>query len=352
MSDVFQKDIFSSVRPGWVNGSASVAAVVGHVSEYFKDDLLPLTSVPMCSSAFELNSKNIKVSCGAENLLLKRWAKNSNKAHLNELLSLMKFLPSEELSVPSPVSFKDGCLVFHDGDNYWSLFPFIEGVYFSGIKNELEVVAENTALLTTRLQEVDGEKFSCFKDLHHLTNFELETLIKMEENRSSWVRYFGSAYAELLENNWIMVRNEWTRLREKEIFAGPVQLSHCDLHPHNFLMRNGKVAAILDFDGCKVTPVGYAVAYGALKQCRQTLVSLGDVSKAKKIGQMYIDIFNDYIPSSKEWTSDFHDLAIIETLRRLCLIFHLNLNRNDGAWNKVLPILLGHIEEANLLFHP
>ena len=349
---VFQKDIFSSSRPSWIKAESTLSEIVGEVSEYFPDDFLPLTSVPMYSSALEINSSNIKVFCNGSNLLLKRWPDNTNIARVNEVLKLMQRLPSKKLSVPSPINFKNGSLVLDDGESLWSLYPFVEGDYFSGIKKELKAVAKTTALLTLRLQELDGKDFSLFKSLNHLTDFESETLVQLEKNKNSWQRFFGSDDAQLLEKNWIIIKNEWNRLSEENIFAGPVQLAHCDLHPHNILMRDSEVAAILDFDGCKKTSVGYAVAYGALKQCRQALVASGNTAQAKEVGQTYIDNINYYIPSSDNWTSNFYDLAITETLRRLCLIFHFNLDYNDPSWNKVLPVLLTHIEEAKLLFHP
>jgi len=352
VSIAFQKDIFSSGRPSWIKAEAALLEVVDQVSDYFPDDFLPLTSVPMYSSALEINSRNIKVVCKGSNLLLKRWPYNSKIARVNELLKLMQRLPSKKLPVPSPINFKNGSLVLDDGESLWSLYPFIEGDYFSGIKNELEAVATTTALLTLRLQELDNQNFSQFKSLHHLTDVESATLVQLEKHKDSWERFFGCDNAELLKTNWVTIKNEWNRLSEENVFAGPVQLAHCDLHPHNILMRDNKVAAILDFDGCAKTSIGYAVAYGALKQCKQALVASGNAAQARKVGRTYIRIIDYYIPSSDNWTSNFYDLAITETLRRLCLIFRLNLDQSDATWNHVLPVLIAHIEEAKLLFQP
>ena len=43
------------------------------------------------------------------------------------------------------------------------------------------------------------------------------------------------------------------------------------MHPHNLIAKDGKIISILDFDSCKKIPLGYSLAFNALKQCRQLL---------------------------------------------------------------------------------
>jgi hypothetical protein len=261
----------------------------------------------------------------------------------------MNILSSQSIPVPSPISFRDGGFILND-KNLWSLFPFIEGEYFSGVNGELELMIESAAKLTVTLQKISVEQFSSLDGLHYFSNLEKDTLQKLDKRIDSWEQYFGVSSTKLLRESWSIIKREWNRLHKEKIFAGPLQLAHYDLHPHNILIKNKKIVALLDFDACKIIPVGYALAYGALKQCKQTIVASGDVNQASKIGKMYIEKINHYIPSSIKWTKNFYDLAITETLRRLCLIFHLNINSNDTRWNKVLPVLLAHLQEAKILF--
>ena len=122
------------------------------------------------------------------------------------------------------------------------------------------------------------------------------------------------------------------------------------MHPHNLLFVEKKLISLLDFDSIVEIPVGFSIAYSSLKQCRQTIAYNRDFQAASKIGKAYIDLLRINLEIGDiEWLNNFKALAQIETLRRVGIILQLNLEGNN-IWNKVLPILISHLYEAEELF--
>jgi hypothetical protein len=96
-------------------------------------------------------------------------------------------------------------------------------------------------------------------------------------------------------------------------------------------------------------PIGYALAFAGLKQCRQAVCISRDLNSAKKIGQNYIKDIKSKLQMDDSWIENFSDLALAEIMRRICIILRLNLEGNK-EWNKVLPVQIAHLYEAKMLF--
>ena len=50
-----------------------------------------------------------------------------------------------------------------------------------------------------------------------------------------------------------------------------------------------------------------------------------------------------------KWIDNFKTLAQTETLRRIANVFMINYQNKD--WNKVLPMLISNLKEAEVLFN-
>ena len=132
--------------------------------------------------------------------------------------------------------------------------------------------------------------------------------------------------------------------------GGQIQAAHFDLHPHNILVGGGKVAAVLDFEACKVMPVGFALGFAALKQCRQAMTLHPLSADPRRVGSLYADHLLRTCPRVRGLIAHFGDLAVAEVLRRICIILRLNVENGDKKWNKVLAVQLRHLVEARALF--
>jgi Ser/Thr protein kinase RdoA (MazF antagonist) len=349
MHAAFAPDLFSSPTPGWEPAAASLIAAIEPVVASFSAEWQPLTAAPEQSQALGINSSNLRLHTGRAVLLLKRWSLAVDRAQARRTLELMTWLAGQGLPVPTPLPFRNGDVLHASDAGLWCLFPFVDGGYFSGAGAEIEATATMTARLTQALSRCPTE---CVPDIGpaHLTDADDDLLARMEHAREQWPVLFDAEHAQLLGETWPFLRDEWRRLRLTKVSAGPVQVGHVDLHPHNWLLRREQVVAILDFEACKVMPVGYALAFAGLKLCRQAVCAGGDPAVAARVGQSFVSSLRDADALLAVSSAQVRDLALAEVLRRLCVIFRLNVERRERTWNKVLPVQLRHLSECHVLF--
>ena len=349
MKAEFKPDLFSDSKPKWNTVTNEIADTIRNLIYFSKIEFDISNILVEYSGAFEINSKNILVSSEKKKFLIKRWSNKSELSDINKTLNMMNWLADRELPVPRPIRFANQTFLLAKDSCIYSFFPFIEGDYFSGKGTELENISENTGILSKILVNTPA-LFMPTVGPDHLSDKDNQIIHVMEQMRDLWCDIFGYEYAKLLDENWEILSEDWSRMRKSTIDSGPVMPVHFDLHPHNLLMNNGRVSAILDFESCRMLPIGYAFAFNALKQCRQAVVVNENNYSASNIGSKYIEIISRIFPLIKPFANNFCDLASIEIMRRLCVIFRLNIENNQKTWNHVLPIQLAHLQEAKSLF--
>ena len=162
--------------------------------------------------------------------------------------------------------------------------------------------------------------------------------------------YVGEKTSIILKRNWDKINQLCSLLKNNNLSAGPVLSCHYDLHPHNVLFNKNEIACLLDFESIIEFQLVIQLLIPALKQCRQLVSFTKDLNSASQIGNFYIDFLSDNLNQDNlNWLENFKILAQIETLRRIMMIFELNLQKNSN-WNKVLPTLISHLYEAEELF--
>jgi hypothetical protein len=348
MDHLFKPDIFSTKLPEWTRGSMNSFSGLNTLLNYLPAGFNSEQPLIEYSGGLEINSSNFKLSVNGESLLLKRWSKSAEKNQVESVLRTMDWLANSEIPVPKPIKFgDDSFLLQHDG-YFWSCYPFVDGEYFSGKGSQISSVALITAKLTNALSKLPPELIPDKGPLH-LTDEDDRIIIEIEGLRSKWEVFFGTEYTKNLEDSWELLTNNWHRIRKMRVNPGPELAVHFDLHPHNMIFNDSQASAVLDFESCKVMPVGYALAFAGLKQCRQTIAFHGDTSLARETGRIYLNILSAELERYKPLTNNFCDLALAEIIRRICIIFRLNISGNK-EWNKVLPVQLAHLYEAKALF--
>ena len=350
MTPQFQPDLFSASRPRWIQASAQVDQLVRSMAKLLPAGYLVLSQPPEQIGALEINSSNLRLTSqdGCQ-IVLKRYPETSNAVALHKTLGLMGWLADQRLPVPKPLAFANGTVsVLHDGA-HWAIFPFVDGDYFSGNEAELDAAAHECGLLASKLMEAP-QCFQPVQECHHLSLEDNNVIEFVQNSRDRWRDLFEGEIADLLDAQWQEVWLEWRRVRENPIFPGPRDLAHLDLHPFNMLIKHGEIAALLDFDSCKMMPIGYALAFGAMKQCRQAVAHYGKADRAPQIGSRYLEVLAAADHHVCNLTRNFADLAIAEVFRRIAIIFRLNVQNLDRRWNSVLPIQIAHIAESKALF--
>lgn len=350
MKTEFKPDIFSNTIPVWNLAGDEIRNNIIGITEFIPiENINSANLIVEYSGAFEINSSNLRLSLGNAQFLLKRWSQKTDKVHIQNILGIMEWLAGKNLPVPTPQRFNNEDLMVFYKDHFWSFFPFVEGDYFSGQENEFEALAEMSGLLSETLRELPNELLPGSGPAH-LTDSDNDIIEIMESERNNWIEIFGPQYSKQLINQWDELRGDWNRLRKEKIDAGPIMACHFDLHPHNVLVKNSKISALLDFESCKLLPIGYSFGFNALKQCRQAIVANGNNIDAHEIGDNYLAILSNNFSAIKPYIKNTSDLATTEVLRRLCVIFRLNIVERKKIWNHVLPIQLCHLQEAKKLF--
>lgn len=350
MRAAFAPDLFSSSRPKWRQVSLALEGLVRDMDGLLPADYLSLNQPPEQIDGLEINSNNLRLtSASGRKIVLKRYPETANISELHKTLGLMAWLADQGLPVPKPLPFSNGNMSISHGGGEWVLFPFVEGEYFSGSQEELDAAAETVGVLASKLSDAPAS-LRTTRECHHFTTQDDEAIEFVQKKRGLWTRTFGLDIAELLNIHWEYVWGEWCRIRINPPDPGPKTLAHLDLHPFNILVKDGKIAALLDFDSCKMMPTGYALAFGALKQCRQAVVRDGRPEMAGFIGSRYVEVLVAANRQACRLTKNSCDLALAEVFRRIALIFRLNIESADKRWNMVLPVQFAHIAECKVLF--
>lgn len=345
----FQPDIFSSAEPLWHPLNAELARTLDEIQKSLPKAFLPVCNAPLQSAAFGINSNNFKLETSGGKLLLKRWSRHADIIAVSKTLSLMSWLASNGIPAPVPLCFQHEELLLKTPFGVWSIFPFIDAHYFQGSENQLGAAAHMTGTLMGTLSRLPSSLMP-ENGPAHLTKADGQILSRVGAARGQWRKIFGETNAIVLAEHWDEVVTEWNRLTANRPIAGPLQAAHYDLHPHNLLFTGNTVAAVLDFEACKIMPAGYAFGFAALKQCRQAIAASQTVNDVRSVGTRYITHLVDSHPNIANLVEVIGDLAICEVLRRINIILRLNIDEQNGTWNHVLPIQLKHISEAKIIF--
>jgi aminoglycoside phosphotransferase (APT) family kinase protein len=311
--------------------------------------LLPLQDDPEQSDALGINSKNFRLKTTKGVFVLKRWSEQASLLEIRNTLSIMAWLASQQLPVPEPVALQQDSFALSVGSAKWSLFPFVEGAYFSGADDELHSAAEATGRLMETLLQLPAAYLPTDGPAQ-MTVADGAILARMMNASRTWDAMLGEDLAALLALSWPLLISEWESLSAPKLPNSRTQAAHFDLHPHNLLIADGRVAAMLDFEACKVMPVGFALGFAALKQCRQAMSLRALPGNPRLVGSLYANHLQGACPSVSELVPHLGTFAVAEVLRRICTILRLNLEQGEKKWNKVLAVQLCHLGEARALF--
>ena len=348
---IFEPDIFSNKIPVWNQINNKEINFFNNLCKHIPKSYISELSTVYYSGAFEINSSNYKIECtDGKSILLKKWPLGSKETSIDRIQRLTNWLHDKKIPVSFSGTFENKSFVYLFNNALWSFNVFKNGNYFSGINNELESVAKVTGKLARTLFNLPPELIPETGPIHLSSNDDI-IINKMVVERDNWSNYFGVENASLLNLHWDYIFSAWKNLYKNDLICGPVVPCHFDMHPHNLIAKDGEVLAVLDFDSCKKIPLGYSLAFNALKQCRQFLSLNKRKSSCKKDVDFYLKNLINEISLEEVSSYDFLSLSKAEVMRRICLIFRINLRDNNSDWNHVLPIQIAHLFEADILFN-
>lgn len=343
----FLPDIFSSSTPKWSKLNAAKKQSYFDILDAMFGPGYHQKVVIEASGAIEINSKNLKIKDQSSTYLLKKWKSNTPIEVIENSIETVKYLSNKGVQVAKPLFFNDQEFVFIYENEKWTCSHFIEGNYYSGTKGQLANIPITLAHLCDQFSAFPKKLYPSVQLEYDIGNYE-QTLSKIENCKREWDNVFGYSFSHLLKQSWGEIQSALEHLKSKSIDTGIVMPMHCDLHPHNFLFEEDKLKAIIDYDSVKLVPVGIALAFSTLKLCKQAMV-YSEQQNPFELGQNFKEKLIQNLRTDCLGSDDFYTLALYEVMRRLCLIFDLNIN-NDKRWNNILPVQLAHIIEAKHLF--
>ena len=344
MTSCFKPDIFSLPKPKWHSVDSETAQKVLKITSAM--GLVIGDTLPEQVIGQEINSNNYRLKLAdGKVVVLKASATQASSSYRG----ISEHFVKNGIPVPRQIPIdKNVYEISYDGFK-WSLSEFVDGEYFSGRIVELQ----NLALLLAKLlhmvgnvpkindiQAWDCPSFSAQSDL-------LDEVTKRE---ADWPLLFGNDGASFLRSKWKKLYQYWSVLSNHPPDLSWEGIMHFDLHPHNILCRDKKIAALLDLDSFWRGPLGVAIAFGGLKLCRQTVVYQRTSVRAAAVGKRFVQVLAKNLQHLPIKELEFSRLAHLEVFRRIFLIMGLNFYHGNSEWNHVLPIQIGHLSEAEKLF--
>ena len=342
----FDKDIFSDFYPQWTECNKIKANVIINLLKCNLHDYSHNTTIFQVGG-LEINSNNFKIISNDSNksIVLKKWSKDIPFDKINFHNEILTFLNKENVPSPKLIFFDNGLDYINYEGEYWTSQSFQDGFFFDGNVELSKSLINQVINLHSSLT-----KFHLENSHHQIEEIEYDTQIieTLKNNSLNFDLYFEPKYSELLKENWDLITTE-LNLSNKVLLKYPKkELCHIDLHPHNILVNKTNVVSFLDFDSVKLINRPIAIAYFALKTCKQicSLKNTDPIVLGKSIKLQLSQIS----PEMKSASEDLSYLVNSEVIRRICLILKLNIEKNNNLWNHILPILIYHLTESKMLF--
>lgn len=345
---VFSPDHFSNSKPFWETLHSEKCKKLHPIITAFLDNVNFKNLKIEFSGGLEINSKNFKVIDKNSIYLFKKWDSIADVDAIKRTVEINIYLLKKGVKVAEPVQISNMNNYILDLEKEsWTCSSFIEGEYFVGSKKQFikaPLILANICNELINLPCKIHPKSSLVHDKILIENI----VIRMFEQKKNWVNIFGPKLSQILDRSWGIIEKALSEIKKYEISPTKLYPMHCDLHPHNILFQNEKLKAIIDYDSIKKTNVGTALAYSSLKLCKQFIVNSG-FKNPGGIGLEFKEKLYNFLEMDLGNKNSFYFLALIETLRRISVIFDFNFYQNR-KWNMILPLLIGHIKEAEILF--
>jgi glutamate-1-semialdehyde aminotransferase/Ser/Thr protein kinase RdoA (MazF antagonist) len=305
----------------------------------------------------EINSNNFKVSLLDEHgheciVLLRRYNTLQDRARIERSLNLLKWCSAQKLCVPQPyTTTKAGLLAERDGV-FFSCFPFLQARHFRGSTREITEAAQEIAQLHTALaryeqsalfenskvQENEHARVTTYTP-DHIKAFITRIQAKHVQQGVDDIDEYVESVAGFLET---MFRD--TSKRMQATHALPLQLTHSDLTPHNFLYaENDELRAIIDFDAVRIAERARDVSFAIYRLGRQLLAftgeqrTLSDNEKQELVNNATTTFLTTYThanPLTKEEQEHLATLMYDEICRKILFVLDNRYHKDDHRWDK------------------
>lgn len=306
-----------------------------------------------------INSRNFKVTARIDGkrctFLLRQYKGLTHKKQIEFYLGLLTDLHDRGISVSVPVKTKTSRYTTSIGGEIYSLFHFVRGRHFSPTKAGLVSVAAAVAQMHLVFQRLDSVYHARIKKFSKKGHAYFNVIQKYSLNDFERIYEKVARKKNKTATDRLVLRARdvvWGAYRDVERFDVKVksQIIHSDLHPHNILMDNARVAAILDIDTVRISEQPRDAASALYRFGRQFFIGKSDADAQKRAPQIrnyFIEAYTAINPLSSDEVYAMPFLLKDEFLCKLLFVLRLVYEEGNMAWRRDLPKFIASLEEIN-----
>lgn len=303
----------------------------------------------------EINSNNFQMNFGSDQFILKRAGATAQTAVLERQYGVSEILRGREVALPTVYRNSRDSLITESTDRNWILTQFVAGNYYSGQNDELIELGHGIGSMMARLNELPIDELPSNAAIKGTRVFEpaFQRLFKSE---GQWPKLFPERDVAFLQESKAKIHSVGKQIigRLADLEHLPIGVCHIDLHPHNILVRDHNLAAIVDMESFQINRVAISLGFAIFKLARQFAVAndygFRDKGKIAQAGAAFVSAVLSHCQLSGAEVRHLEIAATFEAYRRLLLITDLNIIKADSVWNRVLPMQLAALTEIPIIF--
>lgn len=268
--------------------------------------------------ALEVQSNNFRVAYVHQGkkmqILVRKHIQRGTLGDIDFANHLIHFLSEEGVLVPQVISSKDGASFVEIEGVFWQVFSFIPGNYYAGSSSELSQAAAGIARLHKALSKLSNVKQPSAPAWVIPTAAEFEPIFNAAKNDKRPIGTLIRDYQDQIE----VFINAFSA-HQDSIEKIALQFIHSDLHPHNFLFDQGKLAAILDVADIRKGFRAADAASGCHRLVRQFIVASGKPWQEVLTEGLrtYIEAYHTRFPLSTIELNLFPEFMSLALLRKI-----------------------------------
>jgi hypothetical protein len=353
---MFLPDLFSNSSVTYSKPIKNKIYEIKDVLESFYTNLGKQTGEIYQCGSLEINSNNYKVEIGNNKYVLKRILGNKKDIKIKQSqVELLNWLADNNIPAPTVLeSTHEDQYIIENENNYWCLMKYMPGCYYSGKDEEFSKTSEVLIKLFSLLKTypINNGDFGS-NDLP--ARKSIVSVEQVYKRKHEWSDILGEDNARYLNSSWDKFNSDLNLVIEKrDDLLTNVGLCHIDMHPHNVLINNTSVSAILDFESFLIAPTESVILFNLFKLARQSIVFDLNVMHNNSINMILQSVLNELKKQDLIRDLDKNDVVImakVEVIRRILIILDLSFYNNVSTWNHVLSIQLNALYEIDALFN-
>lgn len=358
--ELFKPDNFSQAAIHFKEYTDDLNPFLMILKEYFSD--FRIEKIYQVDRV-EIQTQNYKVvlkeSGKVTTILLKKYKVSPDLAQTEFYLNLLALLLEKGVLVSRVLKTLDGRLIVSAGGELYSAFGFIDGDHFTPGEQGWADVAINLAKMHLAFNEFDENYFQQidifsqkgYYPFNVIKNYTIEDFSLIEDKINSKVE-IEEAEKKLLEKLPVFkAAVAEVKKYEEQIAKLPKQIIHSDFHPHNVIMNDDRVKAIIDFENARVSQQAREISFAIYKFGRQFFTGPKDekdiFEEARRLKNSFIENYCKIKPLSKEEIELLPVLAKDTFIRKLLFVLKGVYQEGNNIWINDLPKHIVAIDEIN-----